>query len=59
MRPPSAPKLKAEAIAGALFCSLEVQKHRFGHSLLCLSDSFAFKDVVSLLRFDINTVERY
>lgn len=54
--PSSAPNLKAEAIVGALFRSLKGQKDRFGHSFLCLSDSLAFKDVVSLPRFDANTI---
>lgn len=49
--PHSAPTLQAEAIAGALFCSLKGQKDRFGHSFLRLSDSLAFKDVVCLHDF--------
>lgn len=52
--PHSAPNLKAEAIAGALFCSLKGQEDRFAHSCLCRSDSLAFKDDLSA-RFGANT----
>lgn len=47
---------KAKSISEAVVCFLKGTKDRFGHSLLCLSDSLAFKDVVSHPRFDANTI---
>lgn len=48
--------VKAEAITEAVVCSLKGTKDRFGHSLLYLSESLAFKDVISHPRFNANTI---